>query len=125
MFFLAEIPEKKLFNLLGSAQVSHRPERVYMLIDATVFGSAKNGLLVDDYGVHLNNDWAGKTSGAHHLAWREFVKHSISVDGYEVILSPSVQFNTSGSNANAQQVHQVLASMQEHMRAYFAHHDGT
>ena len=67
-FFAGErIPPKKL----AAAQVHYplpRQETVLALVDATIFGSAKNGMAIGLSGVYWNNDWTTE-SRVRPLSW--------------------------------------------------------
>jgi hypothetical protein len=48
--YISDIPEKKLSNARKTMNVPEK-ETVLILIDDTVFGSAKDGVLLTDWGI--------------------------------------------------------------------------
>jgi hypothetical protein len=110
------IPERKLRNATRSCGVED-DEQVLALIDATVFGSAKNCLLVGTRGLYCRNDWAGRSAGAHHVGYLELLDTQVRVEGsYEVQIGPGTFFNHSGSSIKGPRVVQILQDLTELFR---------
>ena len=94
------IPPKKL-----QAAVQHYPvdldETPLALIDSTVFGSAKTGMVIGLKGIYWKNSWNVKTS-RNFLSWDELANSNtkISRTTYDVQLFPGCEFGMSGSSMN-------------------------
>lgn len=66
----AAIPTKKLNNAIACMGV-HVGEEVYALIDTTIFGSAKSGLIFTSAGIRWRNDWMQTDTIKTFLSWSE------------------------------------------------------
>ncbi len=93
IFFAPNIPEKKLANAINSYGIDTNPNEVIVLIDNTVFGGAKEGLMLTTIGVvakaiaepgkyvHLRNieeiSMAGKTISLNHTDFLDINMPSI------------------------------------------------
>ena len=96
LYVAPDIPPKKLQNAQVSCQVP-ADEQILGLIDATVFGSAKNGLAFGTRGVYYHNSW-GKLPGTHAVAYQEFLRRSFAGAGRsEVAIGVSDSFNLAGA----------------------------
>lgn len=61
-FFVAgDIAPTKLRNAIEHYPV-HSGETIIALVDATVFGSAKNGMALGHRGIYWKNDWTTDTA---------------------------------------------------------------
>ena len=97
----------KLSNMIVAVQakcnLDASDDEAIALLDCTVFGSAKNGVLFCRSGFYTLNDWAGSVNG--FVSWKDFVrKGNVRKKGvYDVLLSdePSVGIDVSGSDINA------------------------
>ena len=67
-----DIPEKKLANAMKCCEVPEW-EIVLGLIDSTVFGSAKNGLVFCSYSMYFCNSWSASTSGVHETSYEDLL----------------------------------------------------
>jgi hypothetical protein len=70
------------------------------LIDTTVMGSAKSGMVIGLKGIYFRNDWTTKTV-KNFISWDELSKSKIPIgDGamYCILLLPGCEFNMSGSS---------------------------
>lgn len=98
-FFQApDIPRKKLKNANKNYPV--RPgEEILALIDATVMGSAKCGLIIGTHGISWANDWTTATK-KRYLSWQELAsKEAIfTITDYNIEFLPGCMFNMSGSS---------------------------
>ncbi len=91
------IPNKKL-----EAAFQHYPDVdvddvILALVDSTVFGSAKTGMLIGANGVYWNNDWAVKTN-RNSLSWDELAdsRWGISKSTFDIQLAPGCELGMSG-----------------------------
>ncbi len=93
------IPAKKLRNAIQFYPVD--PNDIPLaLIDTTVFGSAKTGMVIGLKGIYFRNDWAKRTS-TNFLSWDELSESNFKIDkvsAYDIGLTPTVIFNMSGSS---------------------------
>ena len=93
-----QIPSKKL-----EAAVQHYPvdpdDTPLALIDSTVFGSAKTGMVIGLKGIYWKNSWNVKTA-RNFLSWDELANSSakISQTTHDVQLIPGCEFGMSGSS---------------------------
>gem|GEM_PF-2354166 len=115
MYVVPEIPVKKLQNLCESVQPAQGVE-IFALINTTVFGSAKCGMLVASDGIYIHNGIAATTPGRFFLSWDAFSANAAL--GYpswfkigEVSLSPAVKFEFSGCQMNKGQVIGLLTEL--------------
>ena len=92
------IPSKKL-----EAAVQHYPvdpdDTPLALIDSTVFGSAKTGMVIGLKGIYWKNDWTGKTD-RNYLSWDELANSNaiISRTAHDIQLMPGCECGMSGSS---------------------------
>jgi hypothetical protein len=77
------IPFEKMNKARQAMQVS-RDEKVYILIDNSILGNAKKGMVICDSGIYWKNMFATKTV-KNHLGWEEFSKAQIEAHGKETI----------------------------------------
>ena len=107
MFVEPDIPSKKLLNAKQSCQLP-RYEHPVGLIDCTVMGSAKNGLVLGMKGIYYHNDWAGKKPGNAMVPYHTFAKHLFTVEGNEVVLGEGHFLNCTGALCQAGDVAGML-----------------
>lgn len=96
------IPDKKLINALRYYQVPEDAS-IYALLDTTVFGSAKTGLVITPYGLYWRND-SGFGQELNSLDWVEInqLLPMLSVSKYTLIFKPNVELDVSGSSTMKQ-----------------------
>jgi len=68
LFWEPAIPAKKLNNARKSYGIPS-DEQVFALVDATIFGSADNGLALCRGGIYLHNDWTAWRPGSFFVPW--------------------------------------------------------
>lgn len=93
------IPEKKLANARVSYSFDMADEPL-ALIDATLFGSAINGMIIGVKGIYFNNEDAFK-SVRNFLSWKEMAETNFQIRKpllSDIEILPSCFFNMSGSN---------------------------
>ncbi len=93
------IPAKKLQAAVQNYPVDPM-DTPLALIDTTVFGSAKTGMVIGLKGVYFKNDWTTKTE-KNFLSWSE-LSNSQSIIGNGsmscILLAPGCEINMSGSS---------------------------
>ncbi|WP_310461280.1 hypothetical protein [Sphaerotilus sp.] len=94
----SQIPDKKMNNAMANYPIP-RNEEILALIDATVFGSAKQGMAIGSSGIYWNNDWATE-SHKKSLSWEDLASgaDSIAAKGMNLYLAPGCLFGMSGSS---------------------------
>ena len=107
--FHPKLPPKKLKNARKTCNVAGSVP-VSILVDATVFGSAKNGLLFGAGGVYIHNDWMSEQSGASTVALEDFLAGSSKKkDQHNVwVVDQDKYVDISGCGASAEQVVELL-----------------
>jgi len=105
------IPAKKLKNAIESMGIGSG-ERVYALIDTTLFGSAKNGLAITNLGVHWKNDWATDSDKSFY-SWAEFsaIAPKMTTDKFDVVFSKGSRVSTAGSGVEPDELKKVLETI--------------
>jgi len=85
---------------------------VLALIDATVFGSAKNAMLITATGVFFHNDWGGRTSGTFSLGYEDISADLVQFSsGSELVLAGGACFNCSGCDMKAPEVANLILAL--------------
>jgi serine/threonine protein kinase len=110
---LPDIPSNKLAN---ASQACRLPagERILALVDATVFGSAKNALLFGREGLYYHNDWSSKVAGPDRVPYIEFRQRRFYRESWaEVGLDQGQFFNRSGSQVSSQKVVELLLAVRQ------------
>lgn len=107
------IPPKKLetANALYPVDPADTP---LALIDATIFGSAKCGMVIGLKGIYWKNDWTTPTK-KNVLSWEELAPHAdtLSSSFMTVKLAPGCEFNLSGSQMKSEQLIGLLRKLCE------------
>ena len=100
LYVLPDIPPRKLNNARRQSKVP-TAEKIFGLIDCTVFGSAKNGILFGQKGIYFNNWWAASvTPGPGKLLYSEFPKRVFENKGKSTVsLGNNQLIDTSGSGS--------------------------
>ncbi len=83
-FYVGEdVPEKKAKNVYEHYPIGD--DELLLLIDATVFGSAKIGVALGRKGIYWNTDWI-TGSKRHKLTWKQFAKRDLERVGLSLHL---------------------------------------
>ena len=102
---------KKLFRQTLD-WIEEKKPKVVLLIDSTVFGSAKNCLLISNTGsLYIHNDWTAFQSGAHSLSWDMLRESAQQIDAKKLkqeVAFGAVSFNTTGCSLSAKQVEMII-----------------
>lgn len=120
-FYVGEnIPERKLSNAIKEFSIP-ADEVIYALVDATVFGSAKNGVVFTNKGFHIRNSWTGDMREGFmdwkDLQYAEFdstkalTKNEVWIDNLQIELS--------GSSLTPPILKQTFIVLQEEILKYY------
>lgn len=100
-YFGDSIPFEKMNNARQTMQFA-RDAKVYILIDNSILGNAKKGMVICDSGIYWKNMFATKTV-KNHLGWEEFSNAQIETHGKETIqFEKGVLYLCSGALAQDQ-----------------------
>lgn len=112
-YISGKIPKDKLKNAIGHYPIPAE-EDVLALIDATVFGSAKNGMAIGLKGIYWKNDWATDTV-KNFLHWNDLIVNTnqITTKGNDLILSPGCVFSLAGSGVKSKLLSDLLLNIIE------------
>jgi hypothetical protein len=104
----AQIPPKKLQNALANYPVP-ASETPLALVDATVFGSAKVGMVLGAKGIYWKNDWATDTL-KNFLSWEELASapELIRAKSSKLTLAQGCVFDMTGSSMKGEQLAGLL-----------------
>lgn len=108
------IPYRKLYNFCKAISTTVQGHAI-AFIDATVFGSGRNGMLITEAGVYWRNDWMSDTQ-KYYLNWVEFIQADIFRSGdYDIELGSGNLFSMSGSSFNKDVLIQLLQDIQSYV----------
>lgn len=107
----AQIPSKKLQNAIAHYPVP-ASETPLALVDATVFGSAKVGMVLGTKGVYWKNDWATDTL-KNFLSWEELAAAPGLIGGAKskLTLAQGCVFDMTGSSMKCEQLASLLVEI--------------
>ena len=96
-YVYGNIPNKKLEAAFQNYPDIDIDDVILALLDSTVFGSAKTGMIIGAEGIYWNNDWAVKTN-RNFLSWEELAsnRYKISKSIFDIQLAPGCEFGMSG-----------------------------
>lgn len=97
LFIAPTIPTNKLANAYANYKIPNN-KLIIALIDATVFGSAKNGMAITGDGLYWKNDWT-TDSRKTFLTWDEISNNinDIQAKGSELLLGSGCSFGMAGA----------------------------
>jgi hypothetical protein len=107
------IPAKKLKNAIATYATEVPPEDVLLLFDNTVFGSAKDGLILTTEAVYWRND-GDEPERLRYAEIRkvDFLKYTVSAG--VVLNEKEIKIEVSGDNDNvAESVAKVIRRLRE------------
>ena len=118
------IPNDKLCALAFTTMLPQNT-LVFALIDTTVFGGAKNGMLITSNGLYIHNDNTANRPGIFYVSWNDLLQtentmYPLRVELGELALTPNVQFEFSGCSMNADQLIPLLMNLRSAYRKYVA-----
>lgn len=111
------IPEKKLANARKHYPVPGQ-ERIVALIDTTVFGSAKTGIVIGDTGLYWRN--ASQETQRTYLSWTQLAEISVVPKGIlntRIELGSNIVVELSGSAFSKDEVASLLSEIQYLIRS--------
>lgn len=116
-----DIPRKKAENAYASYGMP-ASVNVYAIVDATVFGSAKNGLAFTSEGLFWKNDWT-TTSAKTHMSWDEFKSTAQlrAVKGSELLLGNACAFGMAGSGMKPKVLLQLMEKLAQQLQERVEH----
>lgn len=111
-FYVAElIPRNKLLNATKSYPAPS-DGKIIALIDATVMGSAENGMAISEHGISWHNDWT-TDSKITTMQWRNLADKAIETSGpFDVQIGDGNKFNTSGCGFERHSIINLLRELQ-------------
>lgn len=115
LYIAPNIPSKKWANVYAHYQI--RDDELLLLLDCTVFGSAKVGTAIGTRGIYWRTDWTTSTM-RNALTWREFVKRDITLDGSTISLGEGDNMDlatVTGTNARVEFV-EFLKRLQKRLK---------
>lgn len=107
------IPKKKLNNARRHFPIPDG-ERVVALVDTTILGSSKTGLVICEGGIYWRNDWTTKTNRTF-LSWKEFSQSTIESErmpSSTIELAEGSILNLSGSSFKKADATKLLLDIQ-------------
>jgi len=113
-YFVEEsLPQKKKTNILRHFPIPTE-ERILATVDATVFGSHKNGLVFGVSTLYANNDWTAESfSGS--MSYEEFSQAKIEVRAHSIFFGDQFRVCMSGSQMKTEYLCELLAELQNLM----------
>ncbi|RST71815.1 DUF4339 domain-containing protein [Siminovitchia acidinfaciens] len=120
-FFVGEnIPQRKLQNVFKEYPISS-DEQIFALVDTTVFGSAKQGAVLTNMGIHVKNSWTGDVREGfinwHDFQYAEF-SHTNRFSSKELWID-NLQIEMSGSSLTPPIFLQTLSYIQQCIHNYY------
>jgi hypothetical protein len=97
-YALEDIPAKKKESARNVFKLQSGDE-IYVLVDATVFGSVKQGLLIAESGIYVSNGLLAKQRGTHFIDWTivRSTQNGKMEGEYEFLVGGDVLFNLGAS----------------------------
>lgn len=118
-YYIADmVPEKKRENAM---KLYPPPQngRIAALIDTTIFGSAKSGMLISEYGISWKNNWINPSANTS-MIWEEVARKSIvQKDKYLVVFDKNSLFDTCGSTIEIKKLIHLFEKIQS---LFLQHH---
>jgi len=116
---MANISPDKLHNAIKHYPVP-ADETVLALLDATVFGSAKNGMAFGHRGIYWKNDWTTETA-KNFLTWDVVMQSadSMTVKGGSLFLMSDCVVNLSGSQVKPKDLMTLFSNIKKNTLSGF------
>lgn len=115
-----QIPDRKRQNALNEYSLSG-DESIFALIDTTVFGSAKQGALLTNKGIHIINSWTGEM-GRGYMDWEDFQHAEFDSNNRfskKEVLIDNLQIEMSGASLKPSVLQQTFEMIQERILDYY------
>jgi hypothetical protein len=118
------ISHKKLANARESHKVP-TDETIIAIVDASVFDTAKRGLLFGKRGIYYKNDWASNSPGTWFISYEEFPNIEFQqASSHDIFLGFGRYFNTSPSDVPTKDIVDMLKQVRniimENLHIYIA-----
>lgn len=110
-YIIGDIPNKKLINSKKSFYIPHN-EKVILLYDETMFGSAKDGLAICGSGVYWHNNFT-VSSNKYFLNWEELLKIQIKHNDHTVFLGKGNKLDTMYCDQSTTKIVKLLKEIQK------------
>lgn len=111
-YYVAElIPAQKLENAMQKYPIPN-DSLVIALIDATVFGSADNGMLIGEKGISWHNGFSTK-SRFTSMKWAYFSAQNVSHDNTNIMIGAENLFNMSGCSFDKNKIIDLFKAIQQ------------
>jgi DNA uptake protein ComE-like DNA-binding protein len=111
-YYVAElIPAQKLENAMKNYPIPNGG-LVIALIDATVFGSAGNGMLIGEKGISWHNGFSTK-SRFTSMKWAYFSAQNVSHDNTNIMIGAENLFNMSGCSFDKNKIIDLFKAIQQ------------
>jgi F-box protein 11 len=102
-----DIPSDKLLKARERCKVPES-EQVLALIDCTLFGSAKNSILLGQAGIYYHNGWTAKQIGSGNVSYSQFPERDFHDEGNEISLGNNQYVELNGSSVSMETVLNIL-----------------
>eukprot|EP00184_Porphyridium_aerugineum_P006450 CAMPEP_0184694440 /NCGR_PEP_ID=MMETSP0313-20130426/2398_1 /TAXON_ID=2792 /ORGANISM="Porphyridium aerugineum, Strain SAG 1380-2" /LENGTH=445 /DNA_ID=CAMNT_0027152735 /DNA_START=12 /DNA_END=1349 /DNA_ORIENTATION=- len=112
LYIVPTIPESKLAKATESYKVSP-DETVLALLNCSVFGSAKNGMIIGLNGIYYHNDAWERHPGTFFIPYTEFGKREFSSTAFEIVLGHGATLSVPGCNMPKKEIVNLLKSIQQ------------
>ena len=110
-YYVAElIPPRKLKNVMETYPIAGGGA-VVALIDATLLGSAENGMIIGERGIRWHND-LGHNSKLTSMNWGDFSTINIKREDDDIIIGEGNRFNMAGSSFDKDITVELLKAIQ-------------
>ena len=111
LYIIPNIPDKKLVNARKANRVPAN-EKILCLVNAAVWGGAKNSLLVGLSGIYFRNDWKGDSPGHHFFSYSELQNVVINSSGWFEMSVGGINFDMSGCSMPRKKLISMLQEIQ-------------
>ncbi|MBA7540275.1 hypothetical protein ES705_32570 [subsurface metagenome] len=123
IYLYGNIPEKKIVNAIKEYEIPDG-EPVLLLVDSTIFGSAKVGFALCENGVYWNTSWLVDTT-LNYISWEDFSGKEIYLDESEIDFGSGIKIElTAVENSEKEQIVELLNDIQAFLNRR-VHHTNT
>jgi hypothetical protein len=106
-------PEVRRRKLRRAAKRAYIPKAdVLALVDAQIFGAAKNFLIIGASGIYFRNDALAISPGRHFISYDDFKTKEIKIYQDEIAIG-DLSFDPSGSYADIDFILKLLQDLQQ------------
>ena len=115
LFVIPNIPEKMKLTV-RKRYILPADEEILAIIDATILGSAANGLVIGQTGVYVRNDWTGSSPGRHFLPYSKYCTLGIEQWGFYEVYLGGLGFDMNTCTMSKGAVVSLLRDVRETLR---------